>query len=103
MCWTHEDFSCLSKRNRAKGSECEMKDFRYIWALGLIATGLIIMVPTLLVLYPETETTPDPWDAVPNDTEHTDHTSLFDGPFATGSEVTAACLNCHQDAAHEVM
>lgn len=80
-----------------------MRDFKYIWVLGLIFTALIIIVPVVLMLAPDSEARADPWEAVPKHAEHTDHTNLFDGPFETGSDVTAACLNCHEDAAHQVM
>ena len=32
-----------------------------------------------------------------------DHTGHFDGPLNTGPEVTQACLECHEDAADQVM
>ena len=34
---------------------------------------------------------------------HVDHTNLIEGPFATGPEVTKACLVCHPNAAEDVM
>lgn len=34
---------------------------------------------------------------------HTDHAGLLPGPFPDGPAVTAACLKCHPDAAHDVM
>lgn len=33
----------------------------------------------------------------------TDHSEFFDKPFKSGPEVTAKCLECHEDAATEVM
>ena len=33
----------------------------------------------------------------------TDHSDLLNEPFETGSEVTKACLTCHEDSAHEMM
>ncbi len=80
-----------------------MRNFKYIWVLGFIVTTLIIMVPVVLMLSPETEAKADPWDNVPERTAHTDHSDMFDGPFETGGEVTLACLDCHEDAAFEVM
>ena len=44
-----------------------------------------------------------PWDRMPAEAPHTDHTALIRGPFADGPAVTRRCLECHQDSAHEVM
>ena len=33
----------------------------------------------------------------------TDHSGFFEGPLNSGPEVTKACLECHEDAAAEVM
>lgn len=35
--------------------------------------------------------------------EHVSHKALVAGPFENGSEVTKACLNCHPNAAQELM
>ena len=80
-----------------------MRDFKYIWVVGLIVTTLIIIVPIVLVTLPESEAKADPWEPIPERNNHTDHTNLFDGPFETGYEVTLACLECHEDAATQVM
>lgn len=62
------------------------------------------MVLSVLLFAPiETESsTDDPWEHVEQDRPHTDHASLLRGPFETGEDVTAACIECHPDAAHEV-
>ncbi len=45
-----------------------------------------------------------PWAEVPDHLVHTDHSTFFTGKtFATGPDVTRACLECHEDASHEVM
>jgi octaheme c-type cytochrome (tetrathionate reductase family) len=64
---------------------------------------MIIAVPLLLFVPPQTTARDNPWDSVPSHPIHTDHTSLMTGPFASGQEVTRTCLTCHEDAAHEVM
>lgn len=79
-----------------------MKDFKYIWILGLMATFFIVAVPIGFFVAGEPETTGDPWEGVPVRVPPTDHTDLMVGPYETGPEVTAACLECHEDAAHEV-
>ncbi|MEJ2384624.1 MAG: tetrathionate reductase family octaheme c-type cytochrome, partial [Xanthomonadales bacterium] len=45
----------------------------------------------------------DPWENVPRRSEPVAHDSLMEGPFETGQQVTRACLECHEDAADQVM
>jgi octaheme c-type cytochrome (tetrathionate reductase family) len=80
-----------------------MRNFKYIWAAGLIVTALIIVIPVLLFTSGEAETADDPWAHVPKDRQHTDHTDLIQGPLTTGSDVTLECLSCHADAAQQIM
>jgi octaheme c-type cytochrome (tetrathionate reductase family) len=79
-----------------------MKDFKYIWVVGLIVTILIIAVPIALVFSSEPGNTGDPWAVVPSRVPPTDHTDLIQGPLETGPDVTAECQRCHEEAAHEV-
>lgn len=79
-----------------------MKDFKYTWIGGVIVTLLIIVVPISLILTEESEAEEDPWAVIPIRAPHVDHTDLLSGPYETGSDVTRACLECHEDAAHEV-
>lgn len=79
-----------------------MKLSRYIWFFGLAGTIAIVVGTMLLATSSSAVASDDPWAYVPVRTEPTDHTSLLDGPFTTGQQVTAACLACHEDAAHEV-
>lgn len=80
-----------------------MKNFKYIWLVGLLATVLLIVVPVVLFTTRTTEAADDPWEHMPQDPFHTDHTDLIEGPFETGSQVTEACLECHEDAARQIM
>ena len=32
-----------------------------------------------------------------------DHTEYIEGPFTTGEEVTAACLECHEEQAEDIL
>ncbi len=74
------------------------------WVIGLGITLLIIAIPIVLVLSPwDLKSTQDPWKNVPLDIPHTDHTEIIQGPFETGSDVTESCLECHPEAAQEVM
>ncbi|MCB0253167.1 MAG: tetrathionate reductase family octaheme c-type cytochrome [Caldilineae bacterium] len=45
----------------------------------------------------------DPWAFVPTHDTHTDHANIIQGPFDSGPEVTQKCLECHPDAAEQVM
>ncbi len=47
----------------------------------------------------ETVVNSDPWAYVPTHLIHTDHSSIVQGPFNSGQEVTQACLECHADSA----
>ncbi len=79
-----------------------MKDFKYIWVVGLIVTILIIAVPIFIVFNSEAPDEGDPWTVVPSRVPPTDHADLIKGPLETGQDVTAECTRCHEEAAHEV-
>jgi octaheme c-type cytochrome (tetrathionate reductase family) len=81
-----------------------MKNFKYIWLLGLSITLALIIVPLAYFLSRGPRNPKDdPWANVPLHVPHTDHTDIIQGTFETGSEVTQRCLECHEDAAHQVM
>jgi octaheme c-type cytochrome (tetrathionate reductase family) len=44
-----------------------------------------------------------PWDRLPSRPVPTDHARLIRGPLEDGPSVTRACLECHPDAAQQVM
>lgn len=79
-----------------------MKDFKYIWIIGLIITLLIVVVPIVGFVSTDPEPSDDPWSAMPVREPHVDHSALLTGPYETGPDVTRACLECHEDAAHQV-
>lgn len=80
-----------------------LRSFKYIWLLGLLGTAAIVVGVVVLAISPlQSEAEGDPWAHVPVRLEPTDHTDLMPGPYETGPEVTAACLTCHEDAAHQV-
>ncbi|MBK8988669.1 MAG: tetrathionate reductase family octaheme c-type cytochrome [Chloroflexi bacterium] len=79
-----------------------MKEFKYTWIVGLIVTLLIVITPTVLFVTRDTRAADDPWVNVPVRPPHVDHTDLMTGPYETGADVTRACLECHEDAAHQV-
>ncbi|MCA9932341.1 MAG: tetrathionate reductase family octaheme c-type cytochrome [Ardenticatenaceae bacterium] len=81
-----------------------MKNSKYIWIIGLVITILIIVIPIVSVVADSPQVDPsDPWSYVPQRAPHVDHTSLIEGPFETGSDVTRRCLECHEDAGHEML
>ena len=80
-----------------------MKRTRYVWIFGLTATLAVIILP-LLIFWPRTnKAANNPAASVPTPLPHTSHTDLMPGPYASGQEVTRACLECHPDAATELM
>ncbi len=73
------------------------------WILGLIGILAVSIVP-LIVFWPKAEAKiDDPWANVPDHPVHTSHADIIKGPFTTGQEVTQACLQCHPNAAHDIM
>lgn len=80
-----------------------MNKSKNIWVFGLVVTLAIIIVP-ILIFVPQWEgKAQDPWRVVPQRPPDVDHTVLLPGPYENGEEVTRACLECHEDAAHQVM
>lgn len=80
-----------------------MKNIKYPWAIGLPLTLLILIIPLILFNPKSQEIEDDPLSNVPVHRSHLDHTDIIQGPFLTGSEVTRRCLECHQEAASEIM
>lgn len=81
-----------------------MKLSKYTWLYGLTITIAIIVIP-IIIFMPKIGKTisVDPWENVPLRIPHTDHSEIIQGPFETGSDVTKACLECHQESAGEIM
>lgn len=80
-----------------------MKDHKYLWIVGLAVTLVLIILPLVIFLPKKANAALDPWAGVPERPIHTDHTFLLEGPFETGQDVTRACLDCHPDAAEDMM
>ncbi len=73
-----------------------------LWTLGLLGIILVILVPILYFL-PREEKPADPASYLPEKPVHVDHADIVKGDFKTGQDVTRACLQCHPDAAKEMM
>ncbi|MGE0713470.1 MAG: tetrathionate reductase family octaheme c-type cytochrome [Planctomycetota bacterium] len=69
--------------------------------LPVICLGLSVGAWALLRV--EAPPAPPPRVALPLRAAPVSHAGFFAGPFESGSEVTQACLRCHQDAAKQVM
>lgn len=80
-----------------------MKENRRILLFGLLGIALVIITPLALLWPGSAEAGRDPWEQVVERLAETDHSPLLTGPFETPQEVTAACLECHPDAAGQVM
>jgi octaheme c-type cytochrome (tetrathionate reductase family) len=81
----------------------KIKKQRYQWLFGLLATLTIIAVPVAIFVPNEEDLRDDPWANVPKRSSHTPHTNLMTGPYESGPQVTEACLECHSEAAFEIM
>jgi octaheme c-type cytochrome (tetrathionate reductase family) len=84
-----------------------MNESRKGWIAGLVFLLIIVSVPvwyfTRDAESAEYQDVDRPWDAMPRRPAHVDHKDLFQGPFETGQQVTEACLECHEEAAGQVM
>jgi octaheme c-type cytochrome (tetrathionate reductase family) len=80
-----------------------MKKSQRIWIYGLLATLGVILIP-LVIFWPRSgEAADNPAAMVSTPVPHTSHADLMTGPYETGQDVTKACLQCHEDAATELM
>lgn len=80
-----------------------MKEFKYIWVIGLVATILLVAVPLVAFVDRDAPVRDDAWAQVAPTPAPTDHSDLLAGQFERGTEVTAACLDCHEEAGQEML
>lgn len=80
-----------------------MTNTKYIWVIGLTFTLAILIIPIVIFIPRQQTPADDPAAYLPERPPHTSHAALLSGPYESGSEVTQACLECHGDAALEVM
>ncbi|MBI5839426.1 MAG: tetrathionate reductase family octaheme c-type cytochrome [Chloroflexi bacterium] len=80
-----------------------MKNRFPFWTLGLIGIILVILVPVLYFLPRADKPANDPYAGLPEHPVHVDHKDIVQGEFKTGQDVTRACLECHEDAAADLM
>ncbi|MBV6395598.1 MAG: hypothetical protein HFACDABA_01176 [Anaerolineales bacterium] len=80
-----------------------MKQPRSFWMVGLGAILLAILAP-LIAFWPKTaEAKEDPWAGVPIHPTHVDHADIVSGEFASGQDVTRACLQCHEESGEQMI
>ncbi len=68
--------------------------------LAFVAT---LAAVTIALAYRRPAPSDAPWQRVARPSPHVDHSQLIAGPFEDGPAVTRACLECHPNAAREVM
>jgi octaheme c-type cytochrome (tetrathionate reductase family) len=74
-----------------------------LWTVGLLGIILVILVPVVYFLPRADMPSTNPEDYLPTHTIHVDHKDIVKGDFKTGQDVTRACLECHKDAASDLM
>ncbi len=74
-----------------------------VWLVGLVVTLLVVVVPVAAFWPKDNTPSTNPYDYLPQHPTHTDHTSIIQGPLDTPQDVTRACLECHPEAAEQVM
>lgn len=80
-----------------------MKNQKPLWLLGLVGILLIVLAP-IIYFWPRTAKAADnPQVHLPQHPTHTSHADILQGPFETPQDVTRACLECHPDAAGQIM
>jgi len=80
-----------------------MNKFVPIWAIGLGVTLAVIIIPLIIFSPKSQQPVDDPLAFVSEPAVHTSHADILPGPYATGQEVTRACLECHPEAAAQLM
>ena len=80
-----------------------MKNRFPVWTLGLLGIIIVVLVPVLYFLPRTSEPSTNPADYLPEKSVHVDHADIVKGELKTGQDVTRACLECHPDAATQLM
>ncbi len=73
------------------------------WLPGTAAVLAAVIIPLATFMPRPQPPRDDPRAALPERGSHTSHAALLQGPFPDGPSVTRACLECHPDAAGQVM
>jgi len=78
-----------------------MRALRTLWLP--ITILVVIAIPMILFLPGRPEPQALPSDFLPPHPTHVDHTPLITGPFSSPQAVTERCLECHEDAAAQLL
>ena len=73
------------------------------WIFGLAAIIVLIAAPVWYFTKADHGVKDSPWEGVPKRAAHVNHKDLFTGEFKTGQEVTAACLECHEESGQQML
>jgi octaheme c-type cytochrome (tetrathionate reductase family) len=76
---------------------------RYVWILGLAVTLAVILIPVILFLPRPDPPRDQPQASIEPTPVHVSHADIIRGPLDTPQDVTRACLECHADAAAQLM
>lgn len=81
-----------------------MGKLREHWLMGAGLMTVLIVIPLMLFLPRGSgDDVKDPWETVTKKRTHLDHSPFFTKAFNTPQDVTKACLECHSDAAKDMM
>lgn len=75
------------------------------WLVLIAASAMVMAAFAVPLIFSQEDSgrDTDPWARVSRPLPGTDHAALISGPLQTGPDATRACLECHRDAAREVM
>lgn len=81
-----------------------MRKFKYHWVIGALIMILSIALSIWLFMPKDsTKAMKDPWTSVIKTRHHLDHARFFTQPFKRPQDVTKSCLQCHPQAAKDLM
>ncbi|MCP4215622.1 MAG: tetrathionate reductase family octaheme c-type cytochrome [bacterium] len=80
-----------------------MRKANYSWFIGVLLTFCILVVPIWLTWPESPKELKNPWDGITTKRNHMEHSAFFKKEFAGPQDVTRACLECHPNAAKDMM
>jgi octaheme c-type cytochrome (tetrathionate reductase family) len=86
-----------------KRKENKMEKPKHSWLLGLGFLLLIFIIPIIIFLPKTPKPKENPWIDINKKRAHLDHSPFFKEAFQKPQDVTRACLECHPNAAKDLM
>lgn len=80
-----------------------MGKLKHTWLWGAGLTVAIFLIPILIFLPAREKKSRNPWQTIIRNRVHLEHKNFFSQPFRSPQEVTRACLQCHENAAKDLM